>query len=166
MLNLSVAFERLVVVLIPLLLVWGIWSFGIWNPWELETAEAARTFGDASTKTSHGSKLGTWLIGMGFETVGIHAWVGRLPGVFGGLLTCLLAFSLVRRYADRRTAVIAIVVLGTSPLFLLNVRLMMGEGIGFAAQTWVQSNNLVVHGHTLNVCRHKWMRRGIHTQTH
>ena len=137
MLNWSVAFERLVVALILLLLVWGIWSFGIWNPWELETAEAARTLRDAGTETSHGSILRAWLIGMGFETVGVHAWAGRLPGVFGGLLTCLLAFSLVRRYADRRAAVIAIVVLGTSPLFLLNVRLMMGEGIGFAAQTWV-----------------------------
>jgi len=136
-LNRSVAFERLVVALIPLLLVWGIWSFGIWNPWELETAEAARTFRDAGTETSYRSILRTWLIGAGFEAVGVHAWAGRLPGVLGGLLTFLLAFSLVRRYAGRRAAVIAVVVLGTSPLFLLNVRLMMGEGIGFAAQTWV-----------------------------
>lgn len=138
MLNRSVAFERLMVALIPLLLVWGIWSFGIWNPWELETAEAARTFRETSTKTSSdGSILRAWLIGAGFETVGIHAWVGRLPGILGGLLTCVLAFWLVRRYAGRRAAVITVVVLGTSPLFLLNARLMMGEGLGFAAQTWV-----------------------------
>ncbi len=101
MLNRSVAFERLVVALIPLLLVWGIWSFGIWNPWELETAEAARTMREAGTETSDRSILRVWLIGAGFETIGIHAWAGRLPGVLAGLLTCFLAFSLVRRYAFR-----------------------------------------------------------------
>lgn len=137
MLNRSVAFERLVVALIPVLLVWGIWSFGIWSPWELETAETARTMREAGTETSDRSILRAWLIGAGFETIGIRAWAGRLPGVLAGLLTCLLAFSLVRRYVGRRAAVIAVVVLGTSPLFLLNVRLMMGDGIGFAAQTWV-----------------------------
>jgi len=136
-LNRSVAFERLVATLIPLLLVWGIWSFGIWNPWELETAEAARTFGKTATKTADGLLLHRWLISVGFETLGIYAWVGRLPSVIGGLLTCLLAFWLVRRYAGRRAAVITVVILGTSPLFLLNARLMMGEGLGFAAQTWV-----------------------------
>ncbi len=57
MLNRSVAFERLVVALIPLLLVWGIRSFGIWNPWELETAEAARTMREAGTETSDRSIL-------------------------------------------------------------------------------------------------------------
>ncbi len=137
MLSRSVAFERLVVALIPLLLVWGIWSFGMWNPWELEIAEAARTIRETGTETSGGSFLRAWLIGAGFESIGIQAWVGRLPGILGGLLTCLLAFRLVCRYADRRAAVITVVVLGTSPLFLLNARLMMGEGVGFAAQTWV-----------------------------
>jgi len=136
-LNRSVAFERLVVALIPLLLVWGIWSSGIWDPWELETAEAARTFREAGTVTADGSPLRAWLIGAGFATLGVHAWVGRLPGVLGGLLTCVLAFWLVRRYAGRRAAIITVVVLGTSPLFLLNARLMVGEGLGFAAQTWV-----------------------------
>lgn len=137
MLNRFAAFERFVVALIPLLLIWGIWSFGIWDPWELETAEAARTLRNATTEGPQHPILRNWLIGMSFETLGIHAWAGRLPGVAAGLLTCLLAYLLVRRSIDRRAAFIAVVVLGSSPLFLWNARLMMGEGIAFAAQAWV-----------------------------
>ncbi|MBW1756973.1 MAG: hypothetical protein JRJ80_12485, partial [Deltaproteobacteria bacterium] len=42
----SVALERLVVAAVPLLTVWGIWSYGLWDPWELDAAGAAR-FGRA-----------------------------------------------------------------------------------------------------------------------
>ncbi len=137
MLNRTVAFEQWVIALIVLLLVWGIWSYGIWDPWELETAEAARALGEAGLESVDGALLRTWSIGAGFETLGIDAWVGRLPGLLGGLLTCLLAFWLIRRYAGRRAAVITVVVLGTSPLFALSARLMIGDGLGFAAQAWV-----------------------------
>lgn len=137
MLSRSVAFERFLIALVPLLLVWGIWSYGIWDPWELEAAEVARTLGEAGPDTPQGSRLRAWLIRGAFDAVGVHAWAGRLPGVLGGLLTCSLAFALLFRFAGRRVAIIAVVVLATSPLFLLNTRLMIGNGVGFAAQTWV-----------------------------
>ena len=38
----SVALERLVIAVVPLLTVWGIWSYGLWDPWELDLAGAAR----------------------------------------------------------------------------------------------------------------------------
>ena len=40
--NRSVALERLVVAAVPLLTGWGIWSYGLWDPWELDAAGAAR----------------------------------------------------------------------------------------------------------------------------
>ena len=101
----SVALERLVFVVVPLLTVWGIWSYGLWDPWELDLASAAR--------------------------------FGRVPGVLAGCLTCLLAFLLLRGYFGARTGVIAIAVIASTPLFLLNARLLMGNAVAVFAQTWV-----------------------------
>ena len=101
----SVALERLVFVVVPLLTVWGIWSYGLWDPWELDLAGAAR--------------------------------FGRVPGVLAGFLTCLLAFLLLRSYFGARTGVIAIAVIASTPLFLLNARLLMGNAVAVFAQTWV-----------------------------
>jgi hypothetical protein len=103
--NRSVALERLVVAAVPLLTVWGIWSYGLWDPWELDAAGAAR--------------------------------FGRVPGVLAGCFTCLLAFLLLRRYFSRRVGVIAIAVIASTPLFLLNTRLVMGNAVAVFAQTWV-----------------------------
>jgi len=103
--NRSVALERLVIGVVPLLTVWGIWSYGLWDPWELGVADASRA--------------------------------GRLPGVLAGWLTCLLAFLLLRTHFSRRAGVIAIAVIASTPLFLLNARLLMGNSVAVFAQTWV-----------------------------
>lgn len=103
--NRSVALERLVLVAVPLLTVWGVWSYGFWDPWELHVAGSSRA--------------------------------GRLPVVVAGWLTCLLAFVLLRRHAGVRAGVIAIAVAASTPLFLLNARLLMGDALGMFGQTWV-----------------------------
>jgi len=103
--NRSVALERLVVAVVLLLTVWGIWSYGFWDPWELSVADASRA--------------------------------GRLPGVIAGWLTCLLAFVLLRRHFGPRAGVIAVAVIASTPLFLLNARLVMGDALAILAQTWV-----------------------------
>jgi len=103
--NRSVALEWLVVAVVALLTVWGIWSYGFWDPWELGVADASRA--------------------------------GRLPGVVAGWLTCLLAFVLLRRRFSQRAGVIAVAVIASTPLFLLNARLLMGDALGIFAQTWV-----------------------------
>jgi 4-amino-4-deoxy-L-arabinose transferase-like glycosyltransferase len=99
--NQSVALERLVIGVVPLLTVWGIWSYGLWDPWELGVADDSRA--------------------------------GRLPGVLAGWLTCLLAFLLLRRHFSRRAGVIAIAVIASTPLFLLNARLLMGNSVAVFA---------------------------------
>jgi hypothetical protein len=103
--NRPVTLEWLVVAVVPLLTVWGIWSYGFWDPWELDAGGAAH--------------------------------LGRVPGVLAGCLTCLLAFLLLRRHFSWRTGVIAIAVIASTPLFLLNARLVMGSAVGVFAQTWV-----------------------------
>ena len=107
-----VALERLVVVVVVILTVWGIWSHGFWDPWELDAAAASS--------------------------------VGRLQGVVGGWLTCLLAFVLLDRHVGRRAAVIAVAVIASTPLFLLNARLLMGDSLGMFAQTWVGLASITV----------------------
>ncbi len=62
---------------------------------------------------------------------------GRFPGVIAGWLTCALSFVLLDRHAGRRAAVVVIAVIASTPLFLLNARLMMGDSLGMFAQTWV-----------------------------
>jgi 4-amino-4-deoxy-L-arabinose transferase-like glycosyltransferase len=133
----SVALERLVIAVVPLLTVWGIWSFGIWDPWELVVADAARALSETSRPALAHTPLSTSVIGAAFGTFGIHEWSGRLPGVLAGWLTCWLAFLLMRRHYSRRAGVIVVAVMASTPLFLLNARLLMGDAIAVFAQTWV-----------------------------
>ncbi len=113
MLNGSGWLERLVVAAAALLVVWGIGSFGFWDPWELALAEVA-----------------PWLFGM-------NEFWGRLPGVVAGLFTCALAFWLVAAPLGAKAGVIAAAVLASTPLFLLDARLLSGAWAGVAAQAWV-----------------------------
>ena len=113
MLDRSGWLERLVVAAAVLLIVWGIGSFGFWDPWELALAEAA-----------------PW-------PFGVNEFWGRLPGVVAGLFTCALAFWLLSATLRARAGVIAAAVLASAPLFLLNARLMNGAWAGIALQAWV-----------------------------
>jgi 4-amino-4-deoxy-L-arabinose transferase-like glycosyltransferase len=133
----SVALERFVLAVVPLLTVWGVWSFGIWDPWELEAADAARALSETGRNASVHTPLSTALISVAFDTFGVHEWSGRLPGVLAALLSCLLAFLLLRRHYNQRTGVIGIAVIASTPMFLLNARLLMGDSLQVFAQTWV-----------------------------
>ncbi len=137
MLDRSVALERLVVAGVLLLTVWGIWSFGIWDPWELVAADAARALSEKGADPAAHTPLSTSVIGLAFDAFGVRAWSGRLPGVLAGWLTCLLTFLLMRRHYSQRAGTIAVAVLVSTPLFLLNARLLMGDMIAVFAQTWV-----------------------------
>jgi hypothetical protein len=132
-----VALERFVVAVVLLLTIWGIGSFGIWDPWELVVADGARVFADAGRDSSTHTPLSTFMVAAAFRVFGAREWSGRLPGVVAGWLTCLLAFVLLRKHESSRTGVISIAVLASTPLFLLNARLLMGDAIAVLAQTWV-----------------------------
>jgi hypothetical protein len=140
----SVALDRFVLAVVSLLTVWGIWSFGIWDPWELDAANAARLLSEAGPDPTVHTGLSTRLIAVAFEVFGIHEWSGRLPGVLAALLSCALTFVLLRTDYGRRTGAIGVAVIASTPLFLLNARLLMGAAIEVFAQTGVALAALAV----------------------
>lgn len=137
MLNRSVALEGVVLAAGLLLTVCGIGSFGIWDPWELAVAEAARNLSASGADSSLHTPLTTWLIAAAFDALGAHEWSGRIPGVIAAVLSGVLAFVLLARPYGRRTAVIAIAVMASTPMVLLNARLLMGDAIEVFTQTSV-----------------------------
>ena len=109
-------------------------SFGIWDPWELTAADVAR---DLLAGELEGPRttpmLSAWLVARGFGAFGEHEWAGRLPIALTAALGLLCAVVGVRRALDTRAGLIAAVVIGTTPLFLLHARQMMGWAPAMAA---------------------------------
>jgi hypothetical protein len=136
-LNRSVALEGLVLVAVLLLTVCGIGSFGIWDPWELVVAEAARNLSASGADASLHTPLATWLVAAAFDAFGAHEWSGRLPGVIAAILSGVLTFAILARPFGRRAGIIAVAVMASTPMFLLNARLLMGDSIDVFAQAWV-----------------------------
>ncbi|NCQ59095.1 MAG: glycosyltransferase family 39 protein [Myxococcales bacterium] len=123
-------------VLVAALLLVGLSSFGIWDPWELQIADAARSrLEGVAPATGDASSLTIWLVALGFRVFGIHEWAGRLPVALMGLVTLVFVALLVRRYEGKRAGLYALVIAATSPLLLLNSRQMLGDAAAFAGQT-------------------------------
>jgi len=99
-------------------------KFGIWDPYELRTADDARKLLEAGSDAR--VAFGTWLVSLGFRAFGVHEWSGRLPIALCGLLCVWTTYELTRRYAGPRAAVYASLVASTCPLLLFNARVMLG----------------------------------------
>jgi len=140
----SAALDRLVLAVVSLLTVWGIWSFGIWDPWELDVANTARVLSETGRNPSLHTPLSTRLIAVAFDIFGIREWSGRLPGVLAAVLSCTLTFVLLHKDYGRRAGVIGVAVIASTPLFLLNARLLMGAAVEVFGQTWVGLTALAV----------------------
>jgi hypothetical protein len=111
------------------LLLVGLASFGIWDPWEIDLAE--RIQGGASAALP---PLGELLLRLSFDGLGLREWSGRLPMAIAGLLTVCLAFALARRQGGARLGSYAALVCATSPLLVFNARTMIGHAVPMAAQ--------------------------------
>jgi hypothetical protein len=112
----SIWLERSVVLVAGLVTVWGIGSFGIWDPWELEPRGPTD---------------------LAYAILGEGELAARLPNTLAGLFAGGLAYAMLARVGGSRAGVIAVAVLASTPLFLLNARLAMGDAIGISAQAWV-----------------------------
>jgi len=67
--------------------------------------------------------LGYWTVaGLAHLTGGVDEWTARLPSALAALGTVLILIALVRRQADRRTALLAAVALATCAQFLISSR--------------------------------------------
>jgi hypothetical protein len=112
----SVWLERLVVAGAVSVIVLGIDSFGVWEPWELAPA------------------FGT---GAAYALFGSSEISARLPAIAGGLITGALTFGLLQAHGRTLAGVIATAVLASTPLFVLGSRLAMGHTPAMAAQACV-----------------------------
>ncbi|HEX7480242.1 MAG TPA: glycosyltransferase family 39 protein, partial [Polyangiales bacterium] len=118
------------------LLLSRISGFGIWDPWELGTADLARHLAAGDPVTTPAS-WSTWLVSQGFRHFGVHEWAGRTPIALAGIVTALLAYMIGSRFAGPRVGLYTALITGTSPLFVFNARAMLGDAPAFATHTAV-----------------------------
>jgi len=113
------------------LVLWNLWGYGIWDPWELGIADDARHLLAGEPVDAARPPLAAWLVARGFGLFGVHEWSGRLPVALAALLMLGLAASIGRLYGDLRRGTYLAMALATTPLFLLNARHMMGGAPAF-----------------------------------
>ncbi|MBI2894809.1 MAG: glycosyltransferase family 39 protein [Deltaproteobacteria bacterium] len=124
----------------------GLGRSGIWDPWEIDAADAGRTIAlegvgsidpgstDREIRTaSRAPWLRSALIAFGFRLGGTSEWSGRAGLALAGALAVLALYLCVSRLADERMGIWAALCLATSPLFYLNASLMMGDAVGIAS---------------------------------
>jgi hypothetical protein len=114
-------------------------SFGFWDPLETRVLErwAAHPSADAIGRSGPGA-LQRWLTSASIHSFGLREFAGRLPSVFGGLLTLVLTYALARASSHRRaTALYSVAITATCSLWVFNARLATEHALGFAAQAWV-----------------------------
>jgi hypothetical protein len=126
-------------------------AYGIWDPWELSVADAARKLGEGTATNLEQRSFALRLVQASFGIFGTREWAGRLPIALSGLALLVAVGLWVRRYAGNRAAIYAALVLGTTPLFLLNSRGMVGAAPAFLASALVTigASNAVFPGLTL-----------------
>lgn len=132
-------------------------SFGIWDPWELETAEAARRLAEGRSLEG-GASAAARLASLGFRAFGTTEWAGRLPIALSALANVVIVATMVSRLISARAGRYAAIVLATSPLFILNARPMAGAAPAFLAQTcvaWAGAEALI--GHPRRLERAVWL---------
>jgi hypothetical protein len=111
-------------------------AYGIWDPWELGVAESARKLGEGATPANLPiASLALKLVSKSFAIFGEREWAGRLPFAISGVGMLLCTGLLALRFAGARTALYATVALGTTPLFLLHSRQMLGSSLTFFASS-------------------------------
>lgn len=136
--------DLVVFVVVAASLLLPIASVGLWDPFELDVAEAARriavnllggehltiqgALNDVPIRRELGrGELPFTSVALGFRLLGLSDWAGRLPLAIWAFVGVLATFSLVRRFSDRRTARIAALVLSVTPLYFLSARTLSGD---------------------------------------
>lgn len=147
-LGLGPASVALALTLLSLLLPIG-WS-GLWAPHELEVADFSRRIAvalhGAETLAVPGANNGVPTlaelgkgqlpfssVALGFQLFGLSDWAGRLPLAVWALAGIAATYLLVSRLADRVAAAYAVIALATVPIYFLQARTMLGDGVTLAA---------------------------------
>lgn len=125
-----------------LVLLPGLGSFGLWEPHELRSADAAHAVLEGAPASISGTApvlrvqtptrlqsppLQTWAIALGMRLLGARELGARLPLALVGLLGLLLAYRFASRLFGRDAGLAAGFVLLTTPAFVFASRQLAGE---------------------------------------
>lgn len=127
-----------------LLFVGGLRSAGLWDPYEMQVAELARraavnVFGATNLviETSDNTlptlgdlgrnELPITSAALGFKLFGLHDWAGRLPLALWGVLGLIVMWLWLSRMVAPRAATYATLLLGTTPLYFVHARTLLGD---------------------------------------
>lgn len=123
---------------------------GLWSPYELQVADFSRriavalhgaealALAGADNSVPTLSELGKGQlpfssVAVGFQLFGLSDWAGRLPLALWAALGLAATYWLVARLMDRVAAAYSTFVLATLPLYFLQARTMLGDGVTLAA---------------------------------
>ena len=133
-------------------LVLPIFFVGIWDPPELKVADQARRaaiylFGASESAPADAShrvptveevargELPVLSMALALKWFGTHAWALRLPLVLWAVLGAAALYVTVRRLAGLQTALLAVAILVTSPLYFVHARTALGDAVTMASVT-------------------------------
>jgi hypothetical protein len=122
---------------------------GLWDPYEVSAIELGRrvavglyggaelALGGVANATPFRGEVGRGelpftSIGLGLRVFGLHVWAARLPLVIWSLIGLAATYVVVRRLVDRSAAVLSVLVLGTTPLYFLHSRTLLGDIVTMA----------------------------------
>jgi len=125
---------------------------GIWDPYELDTAEFSRRIAihvfhaqnlelpDALNvlPTLSDLKMGELpftSMALGFKLFGLRDWTGRLPLALWALAGVVVLHGLLTRLSGRKAALYGAIALATMPLYFMQARTMLGDIVTMAALT-------------------------------
>jgi 4-amino-4-deoxy-L-arabinose transferase-like glycosyltransferase len=108
----------------------GLSAFGLWDPYEIRVADAARAL--ATGTWTFGPQLGhppllVWIVAAGFKLLGVGELGGRLPIAVTAVLALLATYYAGAPLVGRRGALLGTVALATTPAFLLGARMLTSD---------------------------------------
>lgn len=131
-------------------LIRGITAGALWDPYELSFAELSRRIALNLLGGSHlaipgadnsmpiradlgRGELPFTSAALGFRCFGLSEWSGRVPLLSWSLLSLGALYAAASQLWERRTALYAVVILSTTPLFFLQARTLLGDAVTLAA---------------------------------
>lgn len=131
-------------------LIRGITAGALWDPYELSFAELSRRIALNLLGGSHlaipgadnsvpiradlgRGELPFTSAALGFRCFGLSEWAGRVPLVSWSLLGLGAVYAAASQLWERRTALYAVLILSTTPLFFLQARTLLGDAVTLAA---------------------------------
>ncbi len=125
---------------------------GVWDPYELDTADLARRIAVQklgagglelpgavnSLPTLTDLKMGELpftAMALSFRLLGLRDWTGRLPLAVFAFLGAAALYALLARLVDRRAGLYGVIALVTMPLYFMQARTMLGDAVTMAGVT-------------------------------